>query len=122
MSEQNIQAEVMMQDAAEGNLVFRNNTGALKDSTGRLVRYGLCVGSSDIIEVVPIVITQEMVGKTVGVFCAEEVKTKHGKVTQMQTNFMEAVRKKGGIAGVVRCPEDAVKLRSDFIESLNRSR
>lgn len=29
--------------------LFRNNTGAWKDPSGRIVKYGLCKGSSDLI-------------------------------------------------------------------------
>ena len=42
--------------------LFRNNTGALMDQKGRLVKFGLCKGSSDLIGFRSITITQDMVG------------------------------------------------------------
>ena len=62
---------------------MRNNSGALPDRTGRVVRYGLGnvsktytdkVKSSDLIGITKVVITPSMVGKTLGVFTAVEVK------------------------------------------------
>lgn len=80
-----------------GCRVWRNNTGALKDQSGRLVRYGLCKGSSDIIGVC-----------VDGTFLAVEVKTPTGRVSPDQVRFLDAVRARGGRAGVARCPADAV--------------
>ena len=48
-SEANIQNDILIALSKAGATVWRNNTGALQDKTGRLVRYGLCKGSSDII-------------------------------------------------------------------------
>lgn len=86
--------------------LWRNNTGALKDAAGRLVRYGLCPGSSDLIGLRSITITPDMVGKTVGVFVAIEVKDR-GRLTPEQERFIAMVQQAGGLAGVARSPEDA---------------
>ncbi len=87
--------------------LFRNNTGSLKDEHGRLVQFGLCKGSSDLVGWTTIEITPEMIGQKIAIFTAVEVKTPTGKPTAEQVNFIERVREAGGIAGIARSPEDA---------------
>jgi hypothetical protein len=89
--------------------LFRNNTGALKDATGRLVHFGLCKGSSDLIGWKSVVVTPEMVGQTVAVFCALEIKDK-GKATVLQRHFISVVNEAGGVAGVARSVEEAQRI------------
>ena len=48
MAEARVQADIRLQCGLETTL-YRNNVGAYKDNTGRLVRYGLCKGSSDLV-------------------------------------------------------------------------
>ena len=86
--------------------LFRNNTGALKDQNGRLVHFGLCKGSSDLIGWKTVVITPEMVGESVAIFCALEIKDK-GKATVLQRHFISVVHDAGGIAGVARSVQEA---------------
>jgi hypothetical protein len=95
MKEQNIQAQIMLALSKAGCIVWRNNTGALTDKTGRLVRYGLCKGSSDIIGICPD-----------GKFLAVEVKTEKGRLTECQERFINAVKSSGGRAGVARSVDD----------------
>ena len=108
MTEQDIMRSIMI--APHGCRLWRNNTGAIKDSEGRLVRFGLCKGSSDIIGITPVTITPDMVGKQVGVFTAIEVKTPKGKATDEQINFIQRVRDLGGFAGVARSVEEALEI------------
>ena len=82
-----------------GATVWRNNVGALQDKTGRLVRYGLCKGSSDIIGICHD-----------GRFLAVEVKTSTGQVRPEQILFIDAVIAKGGRAGVARSVDDALRI------------
>lgn len=86
--------------------LFRNNTGALKDLRGRMVTFGLCKGSSDLIGWRSTAITPDMVGQRLAVFVAIEVKDQ-GRPTPEQLAFIEAVRKAGGVAGVARSIEEA---------------
>jgi len=90
--------ECLMALSEAGCLAWRNDTGALK-ANGRLIRYGLCKGSSDIIAIAPD-----------GVFVAVECKTAKGRPTPEQTRFIEAVRAKGGRAGIARSGADAVAI------------
>ena len=86
-----------------GCVVFRNNTGVLKDANGRPVKFGLCVGSSDIIGLAP-----------GGIFVAIECKTAVGQPTTKQNHFIDFVISKGGRAGVARNSEEAVAIALDL--------
>jgi len=110
MTEQDIMRSIMI--APHGCRLWRNNTGAIKDSEGRLVRFGLCIGSSDLIGIRPITVTSDMIGHTVGVFTAIEVKTPKGKPTEDQINFIQRVKDLGGFAGVARSVEEALNITS----------
>ncbi len=85
--------------------VFRNNTGALEDRNGRLVRYGLCDGSADVVgmvrfgvcchELCPMQAPEHM---RVGRFFALELKMPGNKPTESQLAFLDLVRRFGGFA------------------------
>ena len=90
--------ECLMALSEAGCLAWRNDTGALK-ANGRLIRYGLCKGSSDIIAIAPD-----------GAFVAVECKATKGRPTPEQTRFIEAVRAKGGRAGIARSGSEAVAI------------
>lgn len=99
-SEANIQALILMALSQAGCLVWRQDTGAYKDpKSGRLIRYGLCKGSSDVIGICPD-----------GKFLAVEVKTKTGRVRPEQEAFIAAVKRAGGRAGVARSVGDALRI------------
>lgn len=71
---------------------------------------GLPPGFSDLFGLVPVTITADMVGRRMAVFTALEVKTAKGRPTDQQKAFIQAVNDNGGRAGVVRSPEDAVRI------------
>jgi hypothetical protein len=101
-------------------MMWRNQSGACYDETGRLIRYGLAndsaqlnkrIKSSDLIGITPVVITQQMVGQTMGVFTAVEVK--HPGWTRptndrerAQEAFIRLVTEKGGLGGFAASVED----------------
>jgi len=97
---------------------FRNNSGVLQDKNGTYVHYGLCTGSSDIIGCTPIVVTNKMVGKTVGVFTAIEVKSDKGKPTKEQSSFIEMVKNNGGISGIARSDKESLQIIQNYVESM----
>ena len=101
-----IQNAIRLEHGAGPARLWRNNTGALKDQAGRLVRYGLCPGSSDLIGLRQVVVTPDMVGQTLAVFTAIEVKDR-GRLTPEQQAFLTMVTQAGGLAGVARSPDDA---------------
>ena len=92
--------------------LLRNNVGAMQDKTGRWVFYGLgstgqsLPGTSDEICWTKTKITPEMVGTTVAVFTAIEVKRKGKKPTDAQARFVSAVVAAGGIAAVCYSVEE----------------
>lgn len=110
--ETNIQQKCRIEASACGARVFRNNRGLFMTLDGaRKVRAGLEVpGSSDLIGWKSVTITPDMVGKTVAVFCAPEVKRPGQYPTKDQERFIGNVNAAGGIAGVVRSPEDMRQL------------
>ena len=99
MKEANVQALIMMALSDAGCLVWRQNTGVLPDRNGRLLRFGVCVGSSDIVG-----ICED------GKFLAIEVKTALGQPTDAQLNFIRAVQRQGGRAGIARSAAEAVEI------------
>ncbi|PHS13446.1 MAG: VRR-NUC domain-containing protein [Blastopirellula sp.] len=123
--ETGIQNRILLALSEAGCTVWRNETagawvGQILHKTGsqvtlknaRLLKLGLCKGSSDVIGIRPVLITQEMVGKTIGQFIAPEIKTKDGKLSDDQVKFCRAVIKAGGRAGPATSPDEALKLIS----------
>lgn len=113
--ESELQQRVQIAAKHFGCTLMRNNRGACQDHTGRLIRYGLGhVGpndkykSIDLVGITKVLITQEMVGTTLGVFTALEVKDENWKPTKkfdehetLQNNFLQWVTLNGGIAAFV---------------------
>jgi hypothetical protein len=97
MTEADILAAARVAASRAGATLFRNNTGALHDARGRLIRFGLHVGSSDLIGWTP--------RNGVAVFTAVECKTTRGRLTPEQERFLAAVRAAGGIGLVCRDPD-----------------
>jgi len=110
--ETKIQRAIMLALSESGCLVFRNETSGawvgkkvhqagqqVTLADARMIRFGLCVGSSDLIGLTKY-----------GRFFAIEIKTKTGRATKEQLNFIERVREAGGIAGIARSPQDALDL------------
>ena len=98
-SESNILNDCLIDLSKAGCLAWRNNTGVLPDRQGRPIKFGLCVGSSDIIGITPD-----------GKFLAIECKTAMGQPTQAQLNFIAAVCRAGGRAGIARSGQEAVAI------------
>ncbi len=134
-SESDIQAEVLREHRKLPRIrLFRNNVGyfwAGKEIKGkakamavinnpsmkwsllifpRRVQCGLKVGSSDLIGWQTITVTEDMVGKDIAVFASAELKDAEGTPSPDQTNWLNAVNKSGGIAGIVRSMKDLYKI------------
>ncbi len=124
MSEQELQKLIMLDAPKHDCLLFRNNSGAFKDLTGRVVRFGLgntskkvndVMKSSDLIGVKCVTITPDMVGQSVGILTAIEVKEpgwdyKSTKRERAQLNFIQLMLSKGARAGFAQSMEDYVNI------------
>jgi hypothetical protein len=72
-------------------------------------------GTSDLIGWTPVRITADMVGCRVAVFTSIETKkTKGGRTSDDQANFIAQVQRAGGIAGVASSPEAARQIVQDY--------
>ena len=111
-SEARVASQVLLEAARRGTFLTRNNVGALRDVTGRVVRYGLAnetkqrnavLKSGDLIGIKPILITQEHVGQTIGQFVSMETKGQGWNYTgtaheRAQLAWVQLVRRLGGNA------------------------
>lgn len=98
--ESNIMKSIMIALSDNGCVVFRNNIGSYKNEDGRFIRFG--VGGNG---------GSDLIGWTMdGKFLAVETKSPTGKATPEQINFIEKVNASGGVAGIARSVEDALRL------------
>ena len=74
-------------------------------------------GVSDLIGITPHTITQEDVGKTIGVFTALEIKKPKGQTQkerrENQGNYLRLINRLGGLGAIVKSPEDAEAVVKD---------
>lgn len=100
MKEMDVLRSIQLALSEAGAVTWRNNCGSYTDPrSGSFVKFGIGnPGGSD------------LVGIYKGKFCAFEVKSAKGKATEAQLNFIAAVIRHGGIAGVVRSQQDALDL------------
>ncbi len=115
MAESPVVRKILLALSSIGCRGFRNNVGVLQDKHGQRVKYGLHVGSSDVIGWTPVVITADMVGSRVAVFTAIEAKDETNP-TEEQRQFLKAVSDAGGIALVVR-KEGAIPAAMEIIRT-----
>jgi len=124
--ERSIQAGIQLACSRRGVRLFRNSTGLgyigqvverdgsrITLSGARVLHAGLVKGGSDLIGWSPLVITPDMVGKTVALFTAVEVKSGLVPLTEDQKRFIAAVRRSGGRAGMARNAEEAEIIATD---------
>jgi len=109
-SEAAIQAKIRLEATKKGWRVWRNNVGALYDADGGFIRFGLAndskamndrIKSPDLIGIRPLVITSDMIGRTIGQFIGLEVKHSQWKFTGnkhelAQLKFLELINGLGG--------------------------
>lgn len=134
--EKEAEKEVLLAAPSLQCRLLRNNNGAV-EVDGRFIRFGLGntskrvsdeSKSSDYIGVTSVVITPEMVGKTVGIITAVEVKPKGFKIYRSdfpkksreyaQLNFLNFIRGMGGFAGFATSGQDLKDLINHYIKWL----
>lgn len=117
-SEAYVSSQVRLDEARRGNLLWRNNVGALQDTNGRWVRFGLAndsaalnkkIKSSDLIGITPVLITPAHVGQIIGQFTALETKRGGWKYTGddrevAQSAYLNLVTSHGGRASFTTGP------------------
>lgn len=88
--------KMQMKASEIGARLFRNTIGFC-ECRGRKIRYGVGgKGGSDLLGWTPITITPQMVGRTIAVFVAVEVKD-GSPTTKEQMQFLQAVIRAGGV-------------------------
>lgn len=87
--------------------VIHREPGSITLEHPRVLHAGLCNGSSDLIGLRTIVITQEMVGRKVAVFTGIEAKLGSGRESEDQAAFRQFICRAGGLAGVAYTVEEA---------------
>jgi hypothetical protein len=123
MIESDAAKNILRRVTAFGVTLFRNNVGTgwvgvhtikagvLTLKQFRRIVFGLCVGSSDYIGFTKKIID----GKQVAVFTAFEIKrSMSAKRTKEQADFINMVKKNGGIAGFVSTIDDVKAALDDF--------
>jgi hypothetical protein len=113
-SEIEVQQQIRLALGRVPGLVLWRNSGGLAERDGRIQRFGLCKGSSDLIGIFSTVIGHEHVGLTFGRFVAGEIKRPSWKSpsdwdTDPQKLFLDLVDARGGLSGVWRSIDDAKK-------------
>lgn len=115
-----IQTQIRLRLGKLRMLFLRYQVGLFWTKDGRPVKIGE-PGVSDLIGMVPHVVTQEDVGRTIGVFTVletKQVKDSTDKARrQQQGNFLKLVNRNGGLAAIVRSEEDAAEVVTEKWES-----
>ena len=102
-NESNILRRCLLAASKKGWRLFRNNVGF---DPIRKIHYGLQKGSSDLIGLRPVTITEDMVGQTIAQFVAVECKTAKGQTSKEQDVFLDFINRAGGHAIVARSEDD----------------
>lgn len=108
--ESDLIADLRLELSRADTRLFRNSVGFGYNRTARgliPLRYGLCVGSGDLIGVKRYRIKPDDVGCVVGVFVSLEAKSRRGVVKKQQQSWGQMVRDFGGIHATPRSVEDA---------------
>lgn len=125
MDESTLEQQIQLEGARFRVQLMRNNSGAFKDATGRFVWYGLGnvskkhsanIKSSDLVGFTQVQITPDMVGQTVAIFTAIEVKRPGWRMSmtdkreRAQKAFIDWINANGGRAGFATSLEEFRKI------------
>jgi hypothetical protein len=95
-------------------LAMRLQSGVFRayDDPDKIVRIGQ-PGLPDTMMLVATQITPEMVGKTIAVAVAAEIKTARGRQSEAQRNWQAAFEARGGVYRLIRSPDEMVALADE---------
>ncbi len=98
-------------------LAMRLHSGVFRayDDPTKIVRVGQ-PGLPDTLLLVATEITADMVGRTVPIAVAAEIKTQRGRQSEAQARWQSAFRQRGGVYELVRSAEQMV----DLVERVQR--
>ncbi len=120
-SEASSQQRIRLDAPKNGVTLWRNNIGAVTTDDGRHIRFGIAndshqmnqkIKSSDLIGITPVRITEDHIGRLLGVFTAIECKKpgwrfkKSDKRAVAQLAYHNLVTSVGGFAQFATKPED----------------
>jgi hypothetical protein len=99
-------AAVIADDAVNA---WRNNVGTLPNPAGRPVKFGLAVGSSDVVGIMGIEVrlwngSEVLIGRMFGL---ETKAIGGGAATKEQLAWQEVIKRRGGFAAFVRSADEA---------------
>ena len=89
---------------------IRNSNKTVTITKPSWISSGVPKGFPDLIGIKPVIIREEMIGETIGQFAFIEVKTEHGRLSQEQKLMLALLKTQGGIGGVARSVDEALKL------------
>jgi hypothetical protein len=112
ISEAGVQSRIRLEASKKGCRLWRNNVGGTYTPEGAFIRYGLAndsanlnrqIKSADLIGIRPIVVTNGMIGMTIGQFMSREVKAANWRYSgsereQAQLRWAELILSLGGDA------------------------
>lgn len=114
MKESEIQEHIRAACNTGNTRAWRNNIAKL-NVRGRWINYGIPgPGGSDLLGLHTLTVTPDHVGCRVAVFTAIECKNAGGRIRPEQQNFIDFVKKYGGIAGIARSPNEALSIINEF--------
>lgn len=92
-------------------VLYRNSRGSVQLENGGRLTYGVGPnGGSDWLGYQSVLVTEDMVGRTIAVFVAIEAKRPGKYGTDAQDRFCEEVRQAGGKVGVVHSVEELARV------------
>lgn len=123
VAERDVQNAIRLALTKRDDVVLWRNTTGLAVHDGRKQRFGLAVGSADLIGILRLPARGDD-GSWVpgaGVFLAIECKAEGGRVTPEQALFLALVQRMGGVAFVATSADEAELRIVEAIEAARRS-
>ena len=119
--ETQIQNAILLALSEAGALSWRHQVGTFRayDNPNRLIKIGT-PGQADIMAILPVIITDAMVGTLVGLSYQIEVKTSTGKQSEGQKNWQKQTENRGAIYQLARDPAEVLATLRNIGGKLSR--